>query len=80
MAEIKQLQEEGEIPLDQLLASLPPEMLEGNPLPSEDETTGEMEMETEKRCGLLNTKFTKFSRCCHTVVHMNACVVVSLLQ
>ena len=33
-SELLQLQKEGELPLDQLLASLPPEILEGKPLPS----------------------------------------------
>ena len=39
--EIQQLREEGEMPLDQLLASLPPEVLEGNPSSPTDKGAAE---------------------------------------
>lgn len=49
--ELQQLQKEGEMPLDDLLASLPPEMLtfqgEGTPL-LEDEGDGEAEANEEE--------------------------------
>ncbi len=44
-SELQQLQQEGELPLDQLLASLPTDILEGKPLSSEGEEDEKMEAE-----------------------------------
>ncbi|KAL5477552.1 hypothetical protein EMCRGX_G024363 [Ephydatia muelleri] len=45
--ELQELQKEGEMPLDDLLASLPPEMLMGEGTPSLEDERGEGDMEAE---------------------------------